>query len=405
MLTYKYTARDPSTGKKIHAEVEADNEQAAARLIKHEGLAPIDITLNNPEGKGLRRFKNKTKTKDKVIFSRQLSTLINAGLPLVQSLRTVGDQTKNKPLKVIISKVIADVEAGSPLSVALGKYPKVFNQVYVSMIAAGEASGTLDVSLERLANQQEKDAELMSKVRGALIYPVIVIMVMVGVVGFMIVVVLPQVKSLYEGLPGTKLPLVTRLLLAISDFTVRFWWIELIVVGVAIFFTTRWARTLGGKRVIDRAKMRTWPFGQLFMKLYMARFARTGTTLVASGVPLIQTLEITADAVDNVHVEETITKAIDKVKGGKALSTALAGQDTFLELVPQMLKIGEDSGAIEDMLSKTADYYEKEVDNAVKAISTIIEPVLMIILGVVALVIVAAILLPIYGLVGSGAIR
>lgn len=405
MLSYKYTARDPATGKKVRAEVEADSEQAAARLIKHEGLAPLDIRISSPEGKGLRRFTEKTRTKDKVIFSRQMSTLINAGLPLVQSLRTVGDQTKNKPLKVTISKIVGDVEGGAPLSVAFGKYPRVFNQVYTSMVAAGETSGTLDVSLERLANQQEKDAELISKVRGALIYPLIVVLVMVGVVGFMIVGVLPQVKELYEGLPGTRLPLITRMLLAVSDFTVRFWWLELIVIAGLGFFTTRWARTGPGEQVIDRLKMRLWPFGSLFMKLYMARFARTGATLVGSGVPLIQTLEITAQAVDNVHVEKTIMQAADKVKGGKALSTALAGTDTFLDLVPQMLKIGEDSGAIEDMLNKTADYYEKEVDNAVKSISTIIEPVLMIILGVVALTIVAAILLPIYGLVGSGIIK
>ena len=167
------------------------------------------------------------------------------------------------------------------------------------------------------------------------------------------------------------------------------------------FFTTRWARTLGGKRVIDKWKMHAWPIGPLFMKVYMARFARTGTTLVASGVPLLQVLQITSDAINNIHIQESISKAADKVKGGKALSDSLTGDPNFLVLVPNMIRIGEQSGSLEQMLAKTAEYYEKEVDDEVKSISTIIEPVLMVVLGVVAFIIVAAVLLPIYGLAGQ----
>ncbi len=400
MLSYQYEARDPNTGQKIKAQVQAESEQAAAKLIRQSGYAPIDIKLM--DGAAGNSFLNKVRTKERIIFSRQLSTLINAGLPLVQSLRSVADQTTSKPLKVIIYKVIADVEAGSTLADAMAKHPKVFNQVYVSLVAAGEASGTLDTSLERISIQQEKDAEIMSKVRGAMVYPIIVLLVMMGVVTFMIVSVLPQVEQLYEGLPGAgQLPLVTRILLGVSHFITKFWWVVLIVAGIGAFFTTRWARTFGGKRVIDHMKMRMWPIGPLFMKLYMARFARAGTTLVASGVPLIQMLNITAEAVDNVHISDSIHKAIEKVKGGKALSSTIEGDPNFLPLVPNMLKIGEQSGSIEQMLEKVADYYEKEVDNQVKTISTIIEPVLMIALGLVALLIVSAVLLPIYGLVGK----
>lgn len=405
MLTYTYTARDPATGQKIKAEVQAESEQAAARLIQKEGLAPLDIKAKTLEGKGLKKYFNKVKTKDRVIFARQLSTLINAGLPLVQSLRSVLAQTKSKPLQVVINSIIVDVESGKPMSEAIAKFPNVFNQVFVSLIASGETSGTLDTALDRIANQQEKDAEIMAKVKGAMTYPIIVLVVMMGVVGFMITSVLPQVETLYAGIPGVQLPLITRVLLVISHFIIKDWYIVLIVLVIIGFFTTKWARTLGGKSVIDSLKMRMWPIGPLFMKLYMARFARTGTTLVATGVPLIQTLEITAKAVDNVHISKSITQAIEKVKGGKALSTALTGDPNFLELVPQMLKIGEDSGAIEQMLEKTADYYEKEVDNQIKAISTIIEPVLMIVLGIVAMIIVGAVLLPIYGLVGKSVIK
>jgi type IV pilus assembly protein PilC len=405
MLTYKYTARDPSSGEKIKSEVQAESEKAAAKLISQQGLSPIDIELKTGGSSGIGRFRNRVKAKDKILFSRQLSTLINAGLPLIQSLRNVAQQTPSKPLQVVINQVIADVEAGSALSVALSRHPEVFNQIYISMIAAGEVSGTLDRSLERLATQQEKDAELISKVRGAMVYPVIVLVVMGGVVGFMIVKVLPSVEELYEGLDGGTLPLVTRMLLAFSHFVIGFWWLMAIIIVLAVFFTTRWARTAGGKQFIDKVKMKAWPIGPLFMKMYMARFARTGTTLVASGVPLIQMLEITSNSINNVHIENSLHGAIEKVKGGKALSDSIDNDPNFLDLVPDMLHIGEQSGAIEDMLAKTADYYEKEVDNEIKAISTIIEPVLMVVLGIFAFIIVAAILLPVYGLAGKDVIR
>lgn len=401
MLAFKYTARDPSTGQYVKAEVQAEDEQSASKLIRREGLVPIDITLAEKSASGIRAFFNRIKSKDKVLFSRQLATLINAGLPLVQSLRTVNQQTTSKPLKVIISKVIADVEAGSTLSAAMAKHPKAFNQVYVSLIAAGEASGTLDKALERLAIQQEKDADLVSKVRGAMIYPLIVILVMIAVVGFMVVSVLPQVETLYEGLPGSDLPLITKLLLGLSHFIIDFWWAVIIAIALMIFFGTRWARSLGGKRVVDRLKMKMWPVGPLFMKMYMARFARTGTTLIASGVPLIQMLEITSNSINNVYIQESIHKAAEKVKGGKSLADSLTHDPNFLELVPNMLRIGEQSGSMEQMMSKTAEYYEKEVDDQIKTISTIIEPVLMVLLGVMAFIIVAAVLLPIYNLAGS----
>lgn len=401
MLSYKYTARDPATGGYVKANVQADNEQSAAKLIHKEGLVPIDIQLAEKGTTGFMARFNKVKAKDRVLFSRQLSTLINAGLPLVQSLRSVNTQATSKPLKVVISEVIADVEAGSALSAAMAKHPDVFNRVYISLISAGEASGTLDKALERLAVQQEKDAETLRKIRGAMMYPAIVLLVMVAVMIFMVVKVLPQVQSIYESLPGTTLPLFTRVLLAFSNFIIHDWYIAIIILALMVFFGTRWARSFGGRRVIDKLKMRAWPFGTLFMKMYMARFARTATTLVASGVPLIQVLDITGEAVDNMYIQESIHKATEKVKGGKALSDSLEGDPNFLPLIPSMIHIGEQSGSLEQMTAKAADYYEKEVDDAIKSISTIIEPVLMVIMGVMALIIVAAVLLPIYGLANS----
>jgi len=402
MQSFKYQARDPATGKKVTALVQAASMQSVASIVKQQGLILIDVTPDTGSGNGLiSRITNRITTKDKVLFSRQLATLINAGLPLVQSLRNVSGQTQNKALQAIIGNIITDIEAGSSFSKALSKYPRVFNEVFVSLVAAGEASGTLDKALERIANQQEKDAEIISKIRGAMIYPAIVIVVMILVVGFMILTVMPQVEKIYADLPGANLPFITVALLAVSRFTIKFWWLVLIALGLIIFFTTRWARTMGGKEAIDKAKMKAPVFGKLFTKVYMARFSRTGTTLVASGVPLIQMLEIVARAVDNVHVERSIKKAIEKVKGGKSLSDSLKGDPNFTTLVPDMIHIGEESGSLEDMLAKTADYYEKEVDNEIKTISTIIEPILMVLLGIVAFTIVAAVLLPVYSLVNQ----
>lgn len=401
MLTYHYTARNPSTGQQVRAMVEADSEAAAAKLISGQGLVPTTIKLQGSGSSPFAVLTNHVNAKDRVLFSRQLSTLINAGLPLLQALRSVNTQTVSKPLKEVLTQVIGDVEGGGTLSAAMAKHPRVFNQVYVALIGAGETSGTLDKALERLAIQQEKEADLNAKIRGALTYPVIVLLVMGGVVGFMVVKVLPQVKTIYDGIRGASLPLITRIMLAFSDFVIHYWWACLIALVVLVFFGTRWARTGPGKEVVDKAKMKAWPIGPLFMKVYMARFARTGTTLVASGVPLLQMLDITAAAVNNVHIERSIHKAMEKVKGGKSLADSIENDSNFLPLVPNMLRIGEQSGAIEQMMEKVADYYEKEVDNEVAAISSIIEPVMMVLLGIVAFAIVAAVLLPIYSLAGN----
>jgi len=400
MQTYVFTAHDSKTGQKVTADIEADSENSAARLLVEKGLTPLDIKPKT-QSSSLGSFRNRIPTKQRVIFSRQLSTLINAGLPLVQSLQSVGTQTRNPALKSIINSVIGEVEGGGTLSDSLSKYPRVFDDVYVSLIAAGETSGTLDKSLERLANQQEKDAEIIAKVRGAMIYPILVLVVLGAVIIFMLTTILPQVQSLYASLPGAKLPFVTVLLLDISHFLIHDWWVMLTIVIFLFLFGFRWVRTIGGKSTIDSIKLHTPPVKDLFSKLYMARFARTASTMIGSGIPMIKMLNTTAAAVGNVHVAASINRAADEVRTGKNLSDSLKGDPNFLDLVPDMIKIGEQSGSLEGMMAKTADYYEKEVDNQIKSISTIIEPVLMVIVGVMALIVVAAVLLPIYSLAGK----
>lgn len=405
MPNFKYTAKNPSSGKQTKSTIDAQTEKDAARAIKDSGLIPIEIKAESRGGLNIFNFKDHVRTKDKVLFSRQLSTLINAGLPISQSLRSVADQTISKPLKIVVLSIVSDVEGGSTLSAAMSKYPAVFNQVVISLVKSGESSGTLDKALDRIAIQLEKDADIVSKVRGAMVYPVIVFLVMIAVVTFMLVKVLPQVNMLYVAFPGATLPIETRLLLNLSKLLISFWWVFILVFALIAYFGFRWLKTDGGRYFFDRLKIRTPPFAKLFEKIYMARFSRTASTLVGAGVPLLQVLQITAQAVSNVLVSDSINKAAEKVKMGKSLSSSLEGDPNFLPLVPNMLHIGESSGSMEAMLAKTADYFEKEVDDEIKNISTLIEPIMMVILGIVALVIVAAVLLPVYGLASSGAVN
>lgn len=402
MNKYHYEARDIKNNQIVKSTIQAQSELEAARLIRASGLTPINIKSSDTSDlfSGLRRVK----TKDKVLFSRQLSTMINAGLPLIQALNNVSDQTISKNFKTVIDQVIKDVEGGKSFSAALEKHPQVFNNVFVSMVASGETSGTLDKSLSRLAIQQEKDASIVSKIRGAMIYPALIILVMVVVVVFMIVKVVPQIQILYTSFPGQSLPIETRVMISLANFFKHFWWLLIIILVLAVFFLNRWFKTSSGKKFFDFIKLKTPPFSKLLKKLYMARFSRTAATLIGAGVPLLQVLQITSEAVNNYYIAESITKAADKVKGGKSLADRLKGDPNFLPLVPSVIKIGEQSGTMEEMLSKAADYYEKEVDDAVSNISSLVEPVMMILLGIVAIIIVLAVLLPIYGLAGSGAI-
>ena len=397
MISYEYTAKNKD-GQPANGIVEAETESAAAKLLIAQNLTPLDIKVKESGTNLLSKFTNKVRSKDRIILTRQLATLINAGLPLTQSLRTVLEQTDSKPLKEVMSKVVSSVEGGNSFADSLSKHPKVFNNVYVALVAAGETSGTLDRALERIAMQQEKDADIVSKVRGALVYPLIVVVVISAVVIFLLTTVVPQIELIYRDF-NKELPFLTGILIGIANFLINFWWLAILVVGAGIFFLIRWSRTQSGEFVIDKFKMKVPLFGDLFTKLYMARFCRTGETLMASGVMMLEMLRITAQAVDNVHVARSIANAAVKVKGGKALSLALKAEtETFLSLVPQMISVGEQSGAIDKMMDKAATYYEQELDNKIKTISTTIEPVLMVVLAIVVGGIVLAILLPVYSL-------
>ena len=404
MKKYNYEARDSASNKIVKSVVQADSENAAAKLLTAQGFVPLKIELQDDKTNFFARFSGRITTKDKVVFTRQLATLIGAGLPLAQSLRTVQEQTTNKRMQEIVQEIISDVEGGKSLSDSFAKHPEAFNKVYVALVSAGETSGTMDDSLKRLAAQQEKDAAMMSKIRGAMMYPSIVLVVIILVIGFMLFTVVPQVEGLYRDL-NKGLPFVTLMMIKMANFFSSLWWLVILAMIIGGYFLAQYLKTEQGIRTKDIFKLNVPLFKGMFRKMYMARFARTGQVLLRTGVPMLDMLRITADAVNNVIISESILRASDKVKGGKALSASLSNEDYFLAMVPQMIKIGEQSGKIDEMMGKTAQVYEDELDEEIHALSTAIEPVLMVFLAIVAGTMVSAILLPIYGLVGNINIR
>ena len=404
MKKYNYEARDSASNKIVKSVVQADSENAAAKLLTAQGFVPLKIELQDDKTNFFARFSGRITTKDRVVFTRQLATLIGAGLPLAQSLRTVQEQTTNKRMQEIVQEIISDVEGGKSLSDSFAKHPEAFNKVYVALVSAGETSGTMDDSLKRLAAQQEKDAAMMSKIRGAMMYPSIVLVVIILVIGFMLFTVVPQVEGLYRDL-NKELPLVTLVMIKTANFFSSLWWLVILAMIIGGYFLAQYLKTEQGIRTKDIFKLNVPLFKGMFRKMYMARFARTGQVLLSTGVPMLDMLRITSDAVNNVIISESILRASDKVKGGKALSASLSNEDYFLAMVPQMIKIGEQSGKIDEMMGKTAQVYEDELDEEIRALSTAIEPVLMVFLAIVAGTMVAAILLPIYSLVGNINIR
>jgi type IV pilus assembly protein PilC len=400
MKKFAYEARDQASNKIVKASLQAESENGAAQLLIKQGFTPLNIKEQSDNGNFITRLSGRITTKDKIVFTRQLATLIGAGLPLAQSLHTALEQTQNKQLQSILQEITASVEGGKTLSDSFAKHSSVFDPVFIALVASGELSGTLDESLQRIANQQEKDAVITSKIRGAMTYPSIVLLVILGVMAFMLFTVVPQVEKLYHDLKK-DLPVITQIMVDLANFLANFWWLAIIIIGIVIYFSIQYFKTESGIKLKDTLKLNVPIFGKMFRKLYMARFARTGQTLLSSGVSMLDMLRITATAVNNTILEKSIIRAADKVRGGKALSAAIQPEEYISPLVPQMIKIGEQSGRIDEMMGKVAQVYEDELDEQVRTISTAIEPVLMVVLAVVAGGMVGAILLPIYSLVNG----
>ena len=399
MRRFIYKAKDSKTGKTIKGVIQAENERAAGKLLLDQGYVP-DTVEEEDTGGLLGKISSKVKNKDRIVFTRQFATLIGAGLPLSNALRTLVDQTESKPMRRVIEDILSQVEAGKTLMEACSKHPDVFNKVYLSLIQAGEASGTLDLALKRLADQQEKDENMISKIRGAMIYPGIVLGVIVAVVIFMLVMVVPQVEKLYIDM-GQELPGATVILVGIEKFILERWYVLVAVLVLIVWLFLQFKKTETGIRWLAVFKLNAPIFKKLMLRLYNARFARTMQMLLSTGVSLLDSMRMAGEATNNVVYEEQITLAMEKVQGGKPLSEALRDKKYMLPLVPQMSSIGEESGKVDEMLGKAAQVYEDELDEQIAAISTMIEPILMVVMALLIGFIVLAVLLPIYSLVNS----
>ena len=398
MKRFTYRAKEQSTGKSIKGTIQAENERTAGKLLLDRGYIPESV---KEEGTGFfNKAQSRVTTNDRITFTRQFATLIGAGLPVAQSLRTVAEQTEAKGMKAVIEQINADIEAGRSLGEAFGKHPDVFNNVYMSLVKAGEVSGTLDSSLRRIAEQEEKNDKIMKKIRGAMMYPLISLVVIILVFVYMMVEVVPEVENLYVSMDET-LPMLTQILVGIKDFIMNFWYIVLIIMTVVIVSLKQFFKTTPGIRASANIKLNIPMFNDLFKLLYNGRFARIAQILLSTGVSVLDSVHIAGEATDNVVVQDVIEEAASMVQAGKPLSVALKDKDYLLPLVPNMAAIGEESGKMDEMLGKAAQVYEDELDEKVNAISTMIEPLMLLMLGGIAAILVAGVLLPIYSLVGQ----
>ena len=397
MKRFTYKAKEQSSGKVIKGTIQAETERVAGKLLVDRGYVPEYI---KEEGGGLADKMNKVTSKDRINFTRQFATLVGAGLPIAQSLRSVSEQTQNKSMKAIIEEILADVEAGRSLSTAFAKHPDIFNKVYLSLIKAGETSGTLDQSLRRIAEQEEKDQKMLGKIKSAMTMPLITLFVIIVVFIYMMLEVVPHVESLYSDL-GEELPTLTLIMVGIKDFLINFWWLVIVILGVMVAFFMQWRKTDNGIHVMATIKLNVPMFNGLFRILYMSRFARISQILLSTGVAVLDTMNIAGEATANVVIQEKIDAAGEKVQSGRPLSEALKEQEYIDPLVYQMAAIGEQSGKMDEMLGKAAQVFEDELDEKIATISAMIEPVMMIMLAIVAGLLVGGVLFPIYSLVNS----
>ncbi len=396
MPQFEWTGRK-RTGETITGAMTADNKDGVVAALRRQQIVAVKIKEKGKE-LALPKIGGGVGTKDLAIFTRQFSVMIDAGLPVVQCLEILGAQQQNKVFQRVLFDVREDVEAGSALNEAFKKHPKVFDNLYCNLVAAGEAGGILDTILQRLSIYIEKAVKLKAAVRSAMIYPVVVVTVAILVVVVIMWKVIPTFASLFAGV-GAKLPVPTQIVIAISNFLGRWGWLcILLIIGIAIAFRMYY-KTENGRYLIDKIMLKSPIFGIVLRKIAVARFCRTLATLVSSGVPILEGLDITARTSGNAIVEEAILKTRKSVEEGKTLTEPLAASGVFPGMVTQMISVGESTGALDAMLSKIADFYEDEVDEAVANLMSLLEPVIIVFLGVTIGGIVVAMYLPLFTLI------
>jgi len=378
-------------------EMEAVNETAVNANLSKQGIISTSVKVKTSETK---TTKVKVSTKDLVVFTRQFATMIDAGLPLVQCLDILSSQQENKGFKAVLTQVKGDVESGSTFADALKKHPKVFDNLYVNLVAAGEVGGILDTILNRLAAYIEKAMKLKSQVKGAMVYPISIISIAAVVIVGLLVFVIPIFASMFADF-GQALPMPTQIVIAMSNFLQRWWWLIGVSAYGAFFGFKKYYATEGGKKVVDELVLKLPVFGDLLRKVAVAKFTRTLGTMITSGVPIMDGLEIVAKTAGNKTVETAIMKTRESISAGKTISEPLAQSGVFPSMVCQMISVGEATGALDNMLNKIADFYDDEVDSAVDAMTALMEPALMAFLGVAVGGLVIAMYLPIFKLAGA----
>ena len=404
MPTYVFKGRN-RLNEIVVGERVADNRDALRQILRRE-----QVTLTSVKEKGRELGipkiggRKKVKAKDLSVFTRQFSVMIDAGLPLVQCLEILAQQQDNKYFQQVLLQVRQDVEEGSTLAAAMGRHPRVFDQLYANMVEAGETGGILDLILQRLSTFIEKLVKLKRDVVSAMIYPAAVIVLAIGAVAVIMVVVIPQFQNIFLGLlgPGEQLPLPTRIVTGISSFLAGWGGLVILVTIIASVVAIRfYYRTPGGRKMIDWLLLKIPILGAIFQKIAVARFSRTLSTLLSSGVPILQSLDITARTSGNVIIEEAIISVRTGVERGESFVDPLRATEVFPHMVAQMVGIGEQTGALDAMLGKIADFYEQEVDAAVANLLTLMEPILIAFLGITIGSIVIAMYLPLFTLIGK----
>lgn len=382
MALFQYSAQNES-GKVVNGTVEATSREGAVAAISRQKLHPISITEAKKGGINISFGGGKVKSSDLVIFTRQLSTMVSAGVPLMRAITTLSEQSESEGLKKVLDQVNKDIQSGMSLGDSFGKHPKVFGDVYVNMVRAGESGGILDDILKRLAMQQEKANSMRKKIKSAMTYPVVLIIITILAFFGMMLFVIPQIGQILIDLGGedAKLPPITQVMLAISAFMINYWYIMLGgTVGTVV--AAKWyLGTPAGKSQFHHLIIKLPAVGPIIKKVAVARFARTYASLIGAGVSLVEALRVTGEAIGNEAYKEVLHKAVDDVKSGKQLSSALEAANIFPAIVPQMLAVGEETGQTDIILVKVADFYEEEVDAAIEGISSIIEPVMIVVMG------------------------
>ena len=394
MPHFKYTVKD-TVGKTITSSADSKNRDSLIELLRKQGLTIISLEEDKDAEVKTAQLAKKVKLDDLVIFSRQLSTMVEAGIPLVNVLDVLSQQIEKKGFAAVIKKIRDDVETGSSFSQALTKHPRIFSSLYINLVKAGESSGMLDEILNRVATYLEKTSALQRKVKTAMVYPIAVISISIAITIFLLVKVVPTFQGIFDMLGGS-LPLPTQILIFVSNILRKWFLFGFIGVVVLVIALKRYAMTEGGKLFFDRLILKLPVFGDIVRKVSVAKFSRTLSTLVKSGVPILSSLDIVAKTAGNKVVEMAVNDSKKAVREGKNLATPLSKSPVFPPMVVRMISVGEQAGELEKMLSKIADFYDEQVDSAVASLTSIIEPMIILFLGVVVGGIVLSIFMPIF---------